>query len=145
MMKIRHILSLLTLVLLAVTGGIANARDYKLTSPDGQVAVTVSVGDSLTWTVSRASEQLLKPSAIWMDISDLSGKALTSTFRVVSARSRIVDELLDVAVPTKFSTIRDYFNELRLRSVAVGASLSALTTMVWPTGSKRSSRRTQCM
>ena len=115
MMKIRHILSFLTLVLLAVTGGIANARDYKLTSPDGQVAVTVSVGDSLTWTVSRASEQLLKPSAIGLDIRDLGGKALTSTLRVVSARSRSVDELLDVAVPTKFSTIRDYFNELRLR------------------------------
>ena len=72
MMKIRHILSFLTLVLLAVTGGIANARDYKLTSPDGQVAVTVSVGDSLTWTVSRAGELLLKPSPIGMDIRDLS-------------------------------------------------------------------------
>ena len=113
-MKARQILSILTILVFG-TGLSASARDFGLKSPDGRIELTVSTGDSLTWAVSYNGEQLLRPSSIGMDIRDLSGKSLTHSHRVVKAGRRNVDEMLEVTVPTKFSTIRDNFNELNLR------------------------------
>lgn len=113
-MKARQILSALT-ILVFWTGLSASARDFGLKSPDGRIELTVSTGDSLTWAVSYNGEPLLRPSSIGMDIRDLSGKSLTHSHRVVKAGRRNVDEMLEVTVPTKFSTIRDNFNELNLR------------------------------
>ena len=93
----------------------SDAREYGLKSPDGQISVTVSDGDSISWSVSRGNELLLAPSCIGMDIRDASGKMLTSSSHGVKVSRRSADESLDVTVPTKFSTIRDYFNELTIK------------------------------
>lgn len=100
-------------MLLSAAG--VSAREYELKSPDGKIAVRVSDTDSLSWSVSRWEELLLKPSAISMDIRSTSGKILTSSSRVVGTSRRSVDELLEVTVPTKFSAIHDRCNELTLR------------------------------
>lgn len=92
-----------------------SAREYELKSPDGKITVCVSDTDSLSWSVSRGNELLLKPSAISMDIRSASGKCLTSSTCVSGSSRRSVDELLEVTVPTKFSAIHDRCNELTLK------------------------------
>lgn len=111
----RYILSIWALALLSLVGGAASAREYELKSPDGSVSVTVAAADSLSWSVSRGEELLLKPSALAMDIRDASGRAMTSAPKVVKASRRSVEQTLDVTVPTKFSTLTDRFNELTLK------------------------------
>lgn len=43
---------------------LASAKDYSVSSPKGRIEVTVSAGQSLTWTVSAGGSQVILPSEI---------------------------------------------------------------------------------
>ncbi|MBD5214169.1 MAG: glycoside hydrolase family 97 protein [Bacteroidales bacterium] len=89
-----------------------HAGSYTVVSPDGKIKATVDdSGSSLTWSVEKDGEVILKPSRISIDIQDRK----KSDARIKSVKKRSVDETLTADVPTKFREIRDHYNELTLK------------------------------
>ncbi len=88
------------------------AGNYQISSPDGKITATLSDenGDRLTWTIVRDGEVVMHPSRIGIDIQGVKPQ----NARIKSVKRRSVDETLKVDVPTKFSEIRDHYNELTL-------------------------------
>lgn len=89
------------------------AEDYPLVSPDGNVKVTVSVSDSVRFSVMYGDELILAPSTIAMDISVDRGRHLPAP-SVKKQERESVDRMLEADVPLKSRYVRDCFNSLRL-------------------------------
>ena len=48
----------------------AKEANYRVTSPDGHISATVTVGEDIRYSVSRDEQTLIAPSAISMNLSD---------------------------------------------------------------------------
>ena len=57
---------------------------YKVTSPDGKLTMTITVGDKVTYTVTDGEQTLIVPSAIALVLED--GTTLDEKPRVSSSR-----------------------------------------------------------
>ena len=103
----------LLLLAAALTAATAiSAKDYKVTSPDGQIEVKVSTYPELRWSASRAGEPLLDESRIGMTFA---GEVpLGAAPAVRSARTKAIDERSTAEVPTKFRELHDRCNELEI-------------------------------
>jgi alpha-glucosidase len=102
----------LTLILLAPFVTVV-AKDYTLRSPDGKNRIVISVDKSVTWSLYRAQEILLKPSLMELIFSD--GKKLGSAPMVVNASSKTVNQVITAIVPVRNKNIRDNYNMLSLK------------------------------
>ena len=103
---------LLTLLLLCGALPLFAQKSYTLKSPDGQLSVTVRIGEQLTYTVSRSDSTILEPSQIALELLD--GRTLGVASRLRDTRSRSVDETIDAPF-YKRSLVEDRYNELTLR------------------------------
>lgn len=110
-MSKNKIISVLTLIL--ALGFTAQARSYKVSSPSGQIKLTVSAGHYLSFQVEAFGEQVLEDSRISLSLAD--GRVLGEANFNPRASRRSADETLTNLVPTKHRLIRDHYNELRLR------------------------------
>ena len=90
-----------------------NAKNYKLSSPDGSISVCVSSGSSLLWSVSRNGETLLCPSEIALELED--GAIYGGAVRFRKASYRRVNQTVD-ALFFKRSRVYDCYNELLLNA-----------------------------
>ena len=90
----------------------AEAKDYKLNSPDGRTDVTVSVGADIRWQVSRDGQTVILPSEMAVVLGD--GTVLGNAPRVRSAKAASVDRTFRTPVYHK-SEIRDRYNQLVLK------------------------------
>ena len=88
------------------------AKDYKLLSPDGRTEVTVSVGQSINWQVTRDGVRVILPSEMSVILDD--GTVLGAAPRVTSAKTTSVDKSFPTPVYHK-SAIRDRYNLLTLK------------------------------
>lgn len=89
----------------------AAQHDKTLTSPDGRIVVTVSIGEDLTYTVTRDGKTLLTPSALSMSLSD--GEVWGRNARLVSSKTAAVNRV----IPSPFykrAEVKDEYNELQL-------------------------------
>ena len=78
----------LTLLLIAVlTAGGLQAKNYKLTSPNGRTVVDVDVQGRITWSVSHNGQRILAPSAVSMTVA---GKEIGLDPKVKSAKTNKV-------------------------------------------------------
>ena len=89
------------------------AKDYTLLSPDGRIAVSISVGDDISWSIASDGEKILCPSGIALTLSD--GTVYGRKMKVKKAVRRSVDEVLDSPL-FKRSKVRDRYNEFSLIS-----------------------------
>lgn len=100
---------------LIVSASVASyAGSYTVVSPDKLITVKVETGKNLTWSVSRAGETLVTPSAIGLDIEGAKVQPGVNP-KVKNVSRRAVDEVLHADVPTKFRDVRDNYNELTLK------------------------------
>ena len=102
----------LTLVI-SFAGMALPAKDYRLLSPGGNVSVTVSVSDSLRFSVSYGNETILEPSTIALDIVGEDGFscAFPKVRKTVTEKE---DRVSEAVVPLKSRYVRDNFNGLKL-------------------------------
>ncbi len=100
--------------LIAATSVASYAGSYTVVSPDKLITVNVETGKTLTWSVSRNGETLVAPSAIGLDIEGAKVQPGVNP-KVKKASRRSVDQMLTAEVPTKFSNVRDNYNELTLK------------------------------
>ena len=94
----------------ALTAGSAEAKVYKLSSPDGRTAVEVDVQKQITWSVRHGGQQVLAPSTISLTAA---GNVIGYDARVKSARTEKIRGT--VAAPFwRQAAIEERYNELEL-------------------------------
>jgi alpha-glucosidase len=86
-------------------------KGYTLTSPDGQITVTVNTGEQLSYAVKHGTTVVLAKSPIDMTLDD--GRVLGKPALVSKAKQHQVDQTLQAAF-YKRNTVRDHYNELTL-------------------------------
>ena len=87
------------------------AKDYKLASPDGRIAVAVQTTPSLTWSISRDGASVLDASPIAITLSDGTVWGSNTKFRK-AVRSSVAQTL--AAQNFKRDKVQDNYNELKL-------------------------------
>ncbi|MGD2154786.1 MAG: glycoside hydrolase family 97 protein [Gemmatimonadales bacterium] len=111
-----HVLGLACLLAVTTVGNLSPqnvpAQHYEVRSPSGDLAIAVSVGDELAYSVAWRGRTLLAASPISMTLGD--GTVVGPGAEVGDARRRRVDELIEPVVPEKFARVPDRFNELSL-------------------------------
>ena len=94
----------------ALTAGSAQAKVYKLSSPDGRTSVEVDVQKQITWSVRHGGRQVLAPSAISLTAA---GNVIGYDARIKSARTEKIRGT--VAAPFwRQAAIEECYNELEL-------------------------------
>lgn len=85
---------------------------FTLQSPDEEISLEVTVGEKITWSVSRNSQQVIAPSSISMKLEgdDVLGK----NPELIDSEKEEVDTEID-AINYKKDKIEDHFKELTLR------------------------------
>ncbi len=91
----------------------AQARDFSLSSPSGDIKAKVSVSSRIYWSVEYKGEQILEDSQISMTLAD--GTVLGEGYLRPKAFRHGENNVLTDLVPTKNRQIADKYNELRLR------------------------------
>jgi alpha-glucosidase len=86
--------------------------DHQISSPSGDLTVTVSVGDVLTYSVAWKGSPLLEAAPISMTLED--GTVVGASAQVTDVRRGETDEVITPVVPAKFSRVVDHYQGLSL-------------------------------
>ena len=82
-----------------------------MTSPDGDIALNVEVGETITWSLNHGADALIEPSAISMTLSD--GIVYGLNDKVVKVSRKTVDNILKTHVYKK-AEVKEHYNEMTL-------------------------------
>jgi len=88
------------------------SRDYKVSSPDGNIAVTVTVDKHISWVAAYKGEQILSSSRTAIILSD--GRIPVENESVRKPLTGKVNEIITPVVAHKRSSINDNYNYLTL-------------------------------
>lgn len=89
----------------------AKDATYKVTSPDGHLTATVSIGKTVSYSVARDAVSLIEPSEISMTLSG--GIVFGENDKVRKVRKASVDQTLP-AIAYKKAVVRDNCNEISI-------------------------------
>ncbi|MCG6188224.1 glycoside hydrolase family 97 protein [Maribellus maritimus] len=89
-----------------------NAKEYTVSSPSGELKVTVSVDENITYAVSLNGKEIITPSAISMKLDD--GLVLGENARVRKTKTTEVNQEIIPVVNRKHAQIEDHYNLLTL-------------------------------
>lgn len=87
-------------------------KKYELTSPDGQVKATVSVGNRLTYELAYGNETLLDNCTLGMEVGE---GELGMNPKVARTARKSVSETIAPVVPLKYATVDNRYNQLLLK------------------------------
>ena len=97
-------------LLVALTVAGADAKIYKLTSPDRKTEVTVDAGRQIVWSVTHHGKEVLAPSAVSMTVD---GKIIGLDVKVKSAKTEKVKQTVPSPLWRQASLTESY-NQLTL-------------------------------
>lgn len=106
---------------------VALGADTVVTSPNGQIKVTVNTADGLSWTVSRNGKTVYTENGIALIIG---GKTLGDKAKVKSIKQKPGNQIIHPIVPLKFSEIRDNYNEATINYGAYQVLLRVMDNAV---------------
>jgi alpha-glucosidase len=89
----------------------AFSKDYKIASPNGQIAVTVSVDTQIKWSATVGNQAIFTNNTISLDLGTT---VLGANPKVSSAKTTSVNETVQTVVAVKSKTIQNNFNQLSL-------------------------------
>lgn len=95
--------------LLLVTN--AFSKEYKITSPNGQISVILSVDTKIKWSASVNNQFVFTNNTLSLDLGTT---VLGVNPKVTSAKTSSVNETLQTVVPVKSRTIQNTYNQLNL-------------------------------
>jgi len=87
------------------------AKDYKVASPNGQIAVTVSVDTQIKWSAAVNNQAIFANNTMSLDLGT---KVLGTNPKVVSAKNTSVKTTVETVVAVKSKTIENNYNQLNL-------------------------------
>ena len=94
-----------------LTGSVAAQSSYDVRSPDGRIEIRIRTANRFRYDVLLKGRALLENCTLSLDIDH---KKLGEDPRVVDAKQRSYDQMVEPVVRQKFAEIRDNYNELRL-------------------------------
>ena len=103
---------ILFLFLMLFTANYSYSKDYKLSSPDGKIVVTVSAGPTLNWSATYNGTQIITSVKAGMTLAD--GTVLGENESVRKATQGNVNQILEPVVANKRSKITDNYNSLSI-------------------------------
>lgn len=106
-------MKIIILLFFSITMFTANAKDYRLLSPDKSNEVHITINDKIEFSVLRHDNNILTVNNINLSIKELGVLGLNPVVKKTNSTSG--DEVINVAVPTKFSTIRNSYNQLEIQ------------------------------
>lgn len=109
-MKKLNLLLTCTCALFALS--VQGQKQLLLSSPDGKLKSTITVGDKLTYDISCNGQQVLAPSPISATLDN--GKVWGDKARLFKVTEKKNDTQIDAPF-YRSSCVRDYYNELTLR------------------------------
>lgn len=89
----------------------AFSKDYKVTSPDGQIAVTVSVDTQIKWSATVNNQAIFTNNTLSLDLGT---SVLGTNPKLVSAKNTSVKSVVQTVVAVKSKTIDNTYNQLNL-------------------------------
>ena len=107
----RFLFSIAAAFLFAATPSFAKDGNYQVSSPDGHITASVTVGENISYTVSRDGQTLIAPSKISMNLSD------DIVFGQNDKVRKTVRASFDETFPTvayKKAEVRDNYNQILL-------------------------------
>ena len=103
--------TLFFLLLFALSICAVSAKSYTVTSPDGNLTMTIEVGDKVTYSVKAGDAIIVAPSTIALELED--GTLLGSNSKVTGVRKGGNSETI-VAPLYRQSSFKSEYNSLRL-------------------------------
>lgn len=91
----------------------AFSKDYVLRSPDKKIAINISVGKNIAWSVLKDQELLIKPSAMSMILKDGRNPGIIPV--VSKTTSKAVNQTITSVISVRNKLIPEVYNELRLQ------------------------------
>ena len=107
-MKRTFVLALLSMI----TGYWAIAKEYKFSSPDNKISVTVNVGADIKWSATIEGKEVIYNSKIAMML--VNGRILGENEKVTKASLSKLNDILRPVVANKRSEIKDNCNILTI-------------------------------
>jgi len=89
----------------------AFSKDYKVTSPNGQIAVTISVDTQIKWSAAVSNQPIFTNNTLSLDLGT---SVLGVNPKVSSAKTTSVNETVQTVVAVKSKTIQNTYNQLNL-------------------------------
>ena len=87
------------------------SKDYKITSPNGQISVTVSVDTRIKWSAAVDNQPIFTNNSLSLDLGT---SVLGVNPKIVSAKTASVKEVVQTVVAVKSKTINNEYNQLNL-------------------------------
>ncbi len=109
----KTLLSLIPALIVAalISANSSAQSSYDLRSPDGRIEVRVRTAGQIRYDVVLKGRAVLENSTISLDVDH---KKLGVDAKVLDAKTRSNDQVVEPVVRQKFAKIRDHYNELRL-------------------------------
>ena len=85
---------------------------YKLSSPDKNIGISISLSDKIDYDITYQNETLLEKGSLQMEIGNLQ---LGANPKLLKAISKSTQEELTPIVPLKYSTVSNNYNQLVLK------------------------------
>ncbi len=106
--------ALIVLITTVANVGIIAAKDNtaSLTSPDGRIKVSVTIGDVISYDVTEQGQTVVKNAIVSLTVGE---KTLGARPTMTGKTTRSVNETISPVVPFKFSTIQNVCNELTMK------------------------------
>lgn len=89
-----------------------SGQEYKLTSPNNEIMVTIRINEKVTWTVDYKEKSVLENCPVSVMLN--SNKILGNNSKITRSHPTSVNQIINSVVPTKKSVISDNYNELAL-------------------------------
>ncbi|MGC1390601.1 MAG: glycoside hydrolase family 97 protein [Bacteroidales bacterium] len=100
------------IVLFVTTGYYAIAKEYKVTSPDNKISVTVNIETGIKWSATCDGKEIINNSKIAMILSN--GKVLGENEKIKKATISKLNDIIRPVVANKRSEITDNCNILTI-------------------------------
>ena len=85
---------------------------YKLSSPDKNIGISISLSDKIDYDITYQNETLLEKGNLQLEIGNLQ---LGANPKLLKATSKSIQEELTPIVPLKYSTVSNNYNQLILK------------------------------
>jgi alpha-glucosidase len=104
--------SIVLLLSFLFTTALAYSKEFKISSPDGKISVTVNVGAEIKWTAAINGQLLVTSQKIAMVLDN--GKVLGENEKVKKSKVSVLNEMIIPVVANKRSQITDNCNILEI-------------------------------
>ncbi|MDO4756787.1 MAG: glycoside hydrolase family 97 N-terminal domain-containing protein, partial [Parabacteroides sp.] len=99
-------------VVLCVAMVVYGQKSYQLSSPNGNIQLSVSIADKIYYDIAYDQENLLEKGTMQLQVGN---QWLGENPKLSKSTVRSVDETMSPVMPFKFSKIRNHYNQLLLK------------------------------